>query len=200
VRSNNGRTMPSRPGRAGQFQPTANLTFMPLRTDSFDLGGLRLSSGEGRRLELDVAIDPFVLGGETYPVEPALVPVRLDISRTTGDGYALRLRFDATLTGPCMRCLEPAEPTYSVDAREVSQPGETDELDSPYVDGGILDLRQWSRDAFALALPAKLLCRPDCAGLCPICGADLNVAGPEHHHERQPDPRWAKLSELRFDN
>jgi uncharacterized protein len=173
---------------------------MPLRTDSFDLGALRLSSGEGRRLELNVAIDPFVLGGETYPVEPALVPVRLDISRTTGDGYALRLRFDATLTGPCMRCLEPAEPTYAVDAREVSQPGETDELDSPYVDSGILDLRQWSRDAFALALPAKLVCRLDCAGLCPICGADLNVAGPEHHHERQPDPRWAKLSELRFDN
>jgi len=173
---------------------------MPLRTDSFDLGALRLSSGEGRRLELNVAIDPFVLGGETYPVEPALVPVRLDISRTTGDGYALRLRFDATLTGPCMRCLEPAEPTYSVDAREVSQPGESDELDSPYVEGGVLDLRRWSRDAFALALPAKLLCRPDCAGLCPICGADLNATGSEHHHERQPDPRWAKLSELRFDN
>jgi DUF177 domain-containing protein len=172
---------------------------MPLRTDSFDLGALRLSSGEGRRLELNVAIDPFVLGGESYPLEPALVPVRLDISRTTGDGYALRVRFDATLTGPCMRCLEPAEPTYSVDAREVSQPGETDELSSPYLDGGLLDLRRWSRDAFALALPAKLLCRPDCAGLCPICGADLNVAGPDHHHERQPDPRWAKLSELRFD-
>ena len=173
---------------------------MPLRTDSFDLGALRLSSGEGRRLELNVAIDPFALAGETYPVEPALVPVRLDISRTTGDGYALRLRFEATLVGPCMRCLEPAEPTYEVDAREVSQPGETDELDSPYVQGGVLDLRQWSRDAFALALPAKLLCRPDCAGLCPICGADLNAAGPDHHHEREPDPRWAKLSELRFEN
>jgi uncharacterized protein len=161
---------------------------------------LRLSSGEGRRLELNVAIDPFVLGGESYPVEPSLVPVRLDISRTTGDGYALRLRFDATLTGPCMRCLEPAEPTYSVDAREVSQPGETDDLDSPYMDAGILDVRRWSRDAFGLALPAKLLCRPDCAGLCPVCGADLNVAGPEHRHERQPDQRWAKLSELRFDS
>jgi uncharacterized protein len=166
----------------------------------FDLGALRLSSGEGRRLELNVAVDPFSLGGESYAVEPALVPVRLDISRTTGDGYALRLRFEAALTGPCMRCLEPAEPTYSVDALEVSQPGETDELDSPYVDGGVLDVRRWSRDALALALPAKVLCRADCAGLCPVCGADLNVAGAEHHHEREPDPRWAKLSELHFDN
>lgn len=172
---------------------------MSLRTDSFDLGALRLSTGDGRRLDLDVAIDPFVLAGETYPVVPALIPVRLDISRTTGEGYALRLRFDAGLSGPCMRCLEPAEPSYGVDAREVSQPGETDELDSPYVDGGVLDLRRWSRDALALALPATILCRPECAGLCPVCGEDLNVAGPDHHHERGPDPRWAKLSELRLD-
>jgi uncharacterized protein len=172
---------------------------MPLRTDSFDLGALRLTSGEGRRLDLDVAIDPFVLAGERYSVQPQLVPVRVDVSRTTGEGYALRLRFQATLIGPCMRCLEPAEPSYAVDAREVSQPGETDELDSPYVDGGVLDLHRWSRDALALALEAKLLCRAECAGLCPVCGADLNLAGPEHRHEREPDPRWAKLSELRFD-
>ena len=173
---------------------------MPLRTDTFDLGALRLTSGEGRRLELDVAIDPFVLGGESYPVLPDLVPVRLDVSRTTGEGYALRLRFEAGLSGPCMRCLEAAEPSFAVDAREVSQPGETDELDSPYVVDGVLDLRKWCHDALALALPATLLCRPDCAGLCPDCGADLNVAGPDHRHEREPDPRWAKLSELRFDS
>src|SRR6516225_3550938 len=97
---------------------------MPLRTDSFDLGALRLTSGEGRRLELYVGLDPFTLGGERYAVAPELVPVRLDISRTTADGYALRLRFEAALSGPCMRCLEPAAPTFAIDAREVSQPKE----------------------------------------------------------------------------
>jgi uncharacterized protein len=172
---------------------------MSLRTDTFDLGGLRLTSGEGRRLQLAVDVDPFALGGERYPVEPALVPVRLDVSRTTGEGYALRLRFTATLAGPCMRCLEDAAPSFDVDALEVSQPGETDELASPYVDGGVLDLHAWARDALALNLPATLLCRPDCAGLCPVCGADLNAAGPDHGHEREPDPRWQKLSELRFE-
>ena len=177
----------------------ANLDPMGLRTDTFDLGGLRLSAGEGRRLELDVAIDPFVLGGERYPVEPELVHCRLDISRTTGEGYALRLRFEATLTGPCMRCLEPATPAFTVDAREVSQLRETDELSSPYVHRGVLDLHAWARDALALTLPATLLCRPECAGLCPICGANLNLAGPDHAHERKPDPRWSKLSEVRFD-
>jgi uncharacterized protein len=172
---------------------------MPLQTDTFDLGALRLTTGEGRALDLDVAIDPFLLAGEHYPVEPPLVSARLDISRTTGNGYALRLRFEATLAGPCMRCLEPAAPSYTVDAREASQPGEIDELDSPYVQRGVLDVRAWARDALALVLPAKLLCRADCAGLCPVCGVDLNVAGDDHHHERERDPRWSKLSELRFD-
>lgn len=172
---------------------------MALRTDTFDLGGLRLTSGEGRRLELQVTFDPFELGGETYTVQGPLVPVTLDISRTTGPGYALRLAFQATLDGPCMRCLEPATPTFEVLAREVSQPGEGDELESPYVQDGALDLRAWARDALALTLPAQLLCRSDCAGLCSICGADLNAAGPDHAHESAPDPRWAKLSELHFE-
>jgi uncharacterized protein len=189
----------------------------PLRTDTFDLGALRLTSGEGRRLDLHVAIEPFSLGGERYPVQPELVPVRLDISRTTGDGYALRLRFEATLAGPCMRCLEPAAPSFAVDVREVSQPpdpraprapasgrgrgkqtGEDDDLSSPYIADGVLDLRSWARDALALSVPSSLLCREDCAGLCPVCGENLNRAGPDHHHERAPDPRWAALSEIRF--
>jgi uncharacterized protein len=189
-----------------------------LRTDTFDLGGLRLTSGEGRRLDLSVGIEPFSLAGERYPVEPALVPVRLDVSRTTGDGYALRLRFEASIVGPCMRCLEPAAPTFAVDAREVwqrteaqahraeqaprgrhKQEPDTDELVSPYVEDGVLDLHGWARDAFGLTVPAQLLCREDCAGLCPVCGANLNEAGPDHHHEREPDPRWAVLSKLRFE-
>jgi uncharacterized protein len=172
---------------------------MSLRTDTFDLGRLRLHSGEGRRLELSVAIDRFSLADELYEVAPPLVAVVLDISRTTGDGYALRLRFAARLEGRCMRCLEPASPSLDVDSREVSQPGESDELSSPYVEAGVLDLRAWARDALALAFPAQILCRAECAGLCPICGIDLNTADAGHAHEREPDSRWGKLSELRFD-
>jgi uncharacterized protein len=170
-----------------------------LRTDSFDLSALRLTAGEGRRLDLHLALGSFELGGEAYATEPVPLPARLDTSRTTGEGYALRLRFEAALVGPCMRCLQPAAPAFAVDAREISQPGGIEELESPYLDGGVLDLKGWARDALALALPAQIVCRPDCAGLCPVCGADLNQAGDEHHHDAEPDPRWAKLSELRFD-
>jgi len=172
---------------------------MPARTDSFDLGRLRLTPGEGRRLVLEVALDPLQFGGETYESTPAAVEATLDISAMMHRGYALRLRLEASLQGPCMRCLEPAEPEIAVDSREVDQPGDVEELRSPYVKDDVLDMHGWARDALALALPAQLLCRADCAGLCAICGADLNTAGPEHVHERAPDPRWAKLSELKLD-
>ena len=173
---------------------------MSQRTDSFDLGRLGLTSGEGRRLDLNIHVDPFQYGGSPYAVRPELLPARLDVSRTTGNGWALRLRFHAGLTGPCMRCLEAAELSFDVDAYEVHQPGGAEELTSPYLDaeGGEVDLAAWARDALALALPAQLTCRPECAGLCPQCGANLNEQ-PGHAHERAPDSRWAKLSELKFE-
>jgi uncharacterized protein len=97
-----------------------------------------------------------------------------------------------------MRCLEPAEVDVEVDAREVDQPASRDEeLLSPYVDDGVLDLTAWAHDALALALPQQILCRPDCVGLCPVCGEPLDPADPAaHDHPREPDPRWAKLREL----
>lgn len=172
---------------------------MPARTDSFDLGRLRLTPGEARRLELEIALDALTFGGESYVPMPAVASAMLDISAMTRGGYALRLRFGATLRGPCMRCLQPARPPLAVDAREIEQPGENDELSSPYVTDQVLDLRSWAREALVLALPAQILCKSECAGLCAICGADLNDAGPEHGHEREPDPRWAKLAELKLE-
>jgi uncharacterized protein len=170
------------------------------RTDIFSLGRLGLTSGEGRRLDLHTRLAPLELAGERYTADPELVRVRLDVSRTTGAGFALRLRFSATLTGPCMRCLGAAAPSFEIDAREVNQPAAGDEdMRSPYVDGeDDLDLAAWARDALALALPGQIACTPECRGLCPRCGADLN-ADPEHAHEAEPDPRWAKLSQIRFE-
>jgi uncharacterized protein len=173
---------------------------MPLRTDVFDLPRLGLTSGEGRRLDLHVHVEPFSFGGQTYAAEPDVVPVRLDVSRTTGSGWALRLRYAVAVNGPCMRCLELAEPRFEVDAREVEQPGtDDDELSSPYVnDDGELDVAAWARDALALTLPAQITCREECAGLCAQCGANLNE-DPDHAHDAEPDPRWSKLSEIRFE-
>ena len=70
---------------------------------------------------------------------------------------------------------------------------------APTCEEEILDVEAWARDALALSMPVQVLCREDCAGLCPECAANLNEAGPEHHHESAPDPRWAKLRELRLE-
>jgi uncharacterized protein len=172
---------------------------MAIETHDFDLAGLRLSAGEGRRLTLHTPIEPLTLGSEQYAAEPRQVPVELSISRMSGGGYALRLRFSAQVVGSCMRCLKPAAPTVAVEAREVDRPGGGEELDSPYVHDETLDLAGWARDAFALAMPVKILCREDCAGLCPTCAADLNEEPADHHHESAPDSRWAKLRELKLD-
>lgn len=167
-------------------------------TDTFDLGTLRLASGEAAHADLEVASDPLAFGGQTYAVPGDRVTVRLDVSRTTGAGFALRLRYAAHLGGVCMRCLEDADAVVEVDAREVDQPGGGDDLESPYLDGQELNLRAWTHDALALALPTQVLCREDCAGLCVKCGENLN-RNPDHEHEPEPDPRWAKLSELKLD-
>jgi uncharacterized protein len=171
---------------------------LPQRFDTLDLETLNLRPGDGRRIDARVPIDSLSLAGEPYEVAEGGVDARLDVSRTLG-GYALRLRFDAPLEGACMRCMAEARPVIAVDAREVDQPGEADELDSPYLEDGTLRLGDWARDALVLALPAKVLCRDECRGLCPVCGADLNSADPaEHRHDEGKDPRWAKLGELKL--
>jgi uncharacterized protein len=165
--------------------------------NTIDLTTLALRPGEARRVDVELQPGGLELAGQDYEFDPAAVPARLDISRTAA-GHALRLRLSAQLAGPCMRCLTGSEFPVEVDSREVDQPSTRDEeLTSPYVDEGVLDVSAWAHDAIALALPQTLLCRPDCAGLCPECGISLNDVDPATHvHERPPDPRWAKLREL----
>ena len=168
------------------------------RTDVFDLGRLQLASGQGRRVDLNVELDELEFGGQRYASEERLTGAVLDATRTRG-GYSVRLRFEALLEGPCMRCMEDAHTPVAIDAREIDQPGGGDDLSSPYLDGDELDVHAWARDALALALPAQIVCRAECRGLCAICGENLNDAAPGHAHEREPDPRFAKLGELRFE-
>lgn len=171
-----------------------------LPSTKIDLGRLSLSYGEGARLDLRVRLDPLELGGQTYVPSRDAVDARLDVSRQSS-GFAFRLRFPLRVAGPCMRCLDAAAVGADVDAREVDQSDtEDEELRSPYVVDDELDLGRWTHDAAVLAIPAQILCRPDCAGLCPVCGESLNDADPAaHRHDAGGDPRWAKLKELKLD-
>jgi uncharacterized protein len=166
----------------------------------FDISRLNLSPGDGRRLELPVELAPFELGGQTYLAVPPTPTVRLEASRHSS-GFAFKLSFGVHIEGPCMRCLESAAIDLEVEAREVDQTGTADsDLRSPYVDEDELDLGRWAHDAVLLALPTRILCRPDCLGLCPDCGEPLNDADPaDHDHEKPIDPRWSALKDLKLE-
>jgi uncharacterized protein len=164
---------------------------------SIDLRRLRLRPGEVRRERVDVELDPFLLGGQRYEAHPASVPVDVEITQASG-ARVFDLRLHAKLAGPCMRCLGYAEVEVDTKAREFHDPAApaADALHSDYVSEDQLDVGAWARDAIALALPEQILCRPDCAGLCPVCGKDLNVEPHEHADDRL-DPRWEALESLR---
>ena len=178
----------------------ANVNGMHAESGIVDLERLSLSTGQAARVQATVALPAIELGGQEYEAAGGTVDARLDVSRTT-TGYALRLRYEAELMGPCVRCLEPARSELSVDAREVDQTGARDEeLRSPYVSEGRLDLDRWAHDAMVLGLPSQPLCRSDCAGLCAVCGQSLNDADPEEHrHGGGGDPRMAKLRDLNLE-
>jgi uncharacterized protein len=167
-------------------------------TTIIDLGRLSLAHGDGARLDLGLRLEPLEIGGQTYAPASEAIEARLDVSRPI-NGYAFRLRFPLRIEGPCVRCLEPAALETEADAREVDQADTDDEeLRSPYVAEEELDLARWAHDAAILALPTQILCRAECAGLCPVCGESLNDADPaDHEHGAAPDPRWEKLNELK---
>jgi uncharacterized protein len=164
---------------------------------TFNLRRLRLRSGEQFRDRVEIEIEPLVLGGQEYRAEPALVPADLTVTMASS-GTVFELSFRVRLEGPCFRCLAETSLELSIGAREYQavKPGEDPDLGSPYVVADQLELSAWAHDALALELPDKILHDPDCAGLCPVCGKDLNVE-PHTHEEQHGDSRWAALEALR---
>jgi uncharacterized protein len=163
---------------------------------TFNLRTLKLRSGEQFADALDVQLEPLELGGQRYLPVPETVPAELSITRAS-TGTVFELHFDTRLHGPCYRCLADAVLDVPISAREYQATNpDSDELRTPYLDEDRLDLSAWARDTVVLALPEQILCRADCAGLCPVCGKDLN-AEPHTHDEERTDSRWAALAELR---
>jgi uncharacterized protein len=128
---------------------------------------------------------------------PGTVPAELALTKAS-TGTVFELKFTTRLHGPCYRCLDDAVLEVPIAAREyqATNPEGSDELKTPYLEADNLDLAAWSRDAVALALPDKILCRAECAGLCPVCGKNLNNE-PHIHEEETADSRWAALEALR---
>jgi uncharacterized protein len=163
----------------------------------FNVRTVKLQPGEQFQDTKEVQLEPLELGGQRYVPVPEAPEAALTLTRLTS-GLLLELDLDVRLLGPCVRCLEDSGLSLSVHGREyqATSPGEAEELSTPYLVEDRLDLSAWARDAIALDLPEKILCRPDCAGLCPMCGRDLNRE-PHEHEEEEGDPRWSALAELK---
>ena len=164
----------------------------------FNIRTVRLQSGEQFRDVKEVELEPLELGGQRYVPIPEAPGAALTLTRLSS-GLMLELELDMRLVGPCVRCLGDAGLDVSVHDRQYqafAPDADDDELRTPYLQDDRLDLSAWARDAVALSLPDQILCRPDCAGLCPMCGRDLNV-DPHEHEDEGGDARWAKLAELR---
>jgi uncharacterized protein len=163
---------------------------------TLNLRTIKLRSGEQFRDEREIQLEPLELGGQRYLPVPQEVPAELTITRAS-TGTVFELAFSVRLHGPCYRCLEDAVLELPISAREYQATNpESDEMRTPYLDNDRLDLSAWARDALALELPDKILCKPDCAGLCPVCGKDMNLE-PHDHGEPEPDSRWSALAELK---
>ncbi len=166
-------------------------------TAFLNLHTLRLRAGEQYRDRHELPLEPFDLGGQRYLPVPETVEAEVTVTKATS-GTVFELAFPIRFHGPCFRCLEDAVLELDVRAREyqANDPEGTEELTTPYVVDDRLDLAAWGRDAIADLLPEQILCRDECAGLCDVCGRNLNDE-PHEHEAESSDPRWGALAELR---
>ena len=98
----------------------------------------------------------------------------------------------------CRRCLREIDDVLEVTIDERYRVDPTPVDDAFPIVNGQIDLAPMVREEVLLAVPDGPLCRPDCPGLCPICGADL-AEGPCGCDTTERDERWAVLDELRVD-
>jgi uncharacterized protein len=171
---------------------------------SYNVAGLlRESPGTVRTFPIEVPAEALSIADDLELAGPVEGEVRL---ARTGRGILARGHVDTSLAETCSRCLKPAITPVGVDIYQEALPSididsgkpiaMTDEPDAIQLDDHHeLDLAPVVRDAISLAEPIAPLCRPDCKGLCLVCGDDLNVT-PHEHEQDDIDPRLAGLAAL----
>jgi uncharacterized protein len=167
----------------------------PLVLDTRELGR---RPGSMRHVSVQVPA-PEDLGTPVIGV-PAGSPITLDLRlEAVMEGVLVSGTAKVHVTGECARCLDPVSLDREVELQELFEypgSGESDPDDElPELVGDHLDLEPTLRDAVVLDLPASPLCRENCEGLCPDCGARLEDVEAGHSHD-QTDPRWAALAQL----
>jgi len=145
---------------------------------------------------------------ETYPPDaglPLVGPVAGELRvENIGSLLLLRGRLRARLRLACVRCLAECERSIDIEVEEQFSTEATapdvdtmdrDEPEASAISDYVLDVTELVRQHVAACVPMAFVCRPECAGLCPRCGANLNE-GPCACPADDTDARWGKLKEL----
>jgi uncharacterized protein len=154
------------------------------------------------------APEAFAADADTFVVVEPVV-LSLDVHKADAQ-YRLAGGVTTTLEASCSRCLEtfriPVDASFdlryfpqSSNAGDGEREIEEDDLSTAYYQDDEIDLGQLMREQFYLAMPMKPLCRDDCAGLCPVCGINLNKGGCSCTRQWE-DPRFAALKALKKDS
>lgn len=165
-----------------------------------DTGQLPRQPGAMRTLERVVPAPPDLRVPLIGVPEGADLRLELRMESVT-EGVLVTGTVSGRAVGECGRCLRPIETDLDVPVQELfAYPASTTEATTEddevgRLHGDLLDLEPVVRDVVVLALPNTPLCRPDCPGLCPGCGAHWEDLPADHSHE-QEDPRWAPLRKL----
>ena len=157
-----------------------------------------------RVIEVDAAGLEFE---DDYFSLPEVARVQLRIGRSI-ETYSFKGSLACTVGGECCRCTEEIEESLETDFRLLVQRKRASEEELEAVDeeeqvmildpgAKSVDLKTEIREALVLALPLRIFCTPDCKGLCPQCGANLNKSDCNCSDKRD-DTRWAALKELKF--
>jgi uncharacterized protein len=131
---------------------------------------------------------------------PADTPVTVDAEvESVVEGLLVTGTVTATVALRCVRCLREVRQPIEAEVRELFalDPAGAEDEGYAVLPDDRLPLDTMARDALVLAFPSFPLCRPDCAGLCPVCGADRNTVDCGHGDAGATDPRWAALAGLR---
>jgi len=176
------------------------------------VGDILTETGGHVHRDMHSDIAPLCIDGEEIAF-PAGIELSIDVYNT-GKLFHLQVAGRTIAHAHCHRCLEPAFVPLDLEYTEEytrkpggSKPadrrGETEEKDHPHSEdetsefsGNEIDIRQSVKEQLLLTLPMKILCRSDCLGLCPVCGARLNE-GECGCTREVPDPRLASLLDFR---
>jgi uncharacterized protein len=141
--------------------------------------------------------------GQTLIGVPEGAGLSLDLRlESVTEGVLVSGAVTAPTEGECARCLRPISDRLAVSFQELfaypdsTTDATTEQDEVGRLRGDLIDLEPTVRDAVVLALPTSPLCRDDCPGLCPECGAHWDDLPADHHHAGPVDPRWAALDKL----